>query len=192
MDKTVIFMSQPIENMNWWNINTRRTAAVDALKEYFKGRGRELIFSDEAEEDGRPADIPNENIWRLAKKLFMMAKCDYICMCPEWEFSRQCRIEHAIAKHYAANIIYLDADYGVHWVEPKTMDDERDPDNNENILMELRELNSTAKEIKKSLAKEETPATAISLGDIQRYERYRENYIAKRKLVEETENERKN
>lgn len=106
MNKTAM-LSQPMAGKSEAEIAATRERAIKALE----GMGYTVIntlFTDEwySEEAMSKRGVVNRPLTFFAKSVENMALCDAAYFCKGWEFTRGCKLEHAVAEAYGLEIIY--------------------------------------------------------------------------------------
>lgn len=195
-EKIKVFISQPMSGLSDEHILDQRRLAITLLENFIFPNDEVEILSTFIEDDLPEAiEASKSGVWYLGRSLQMLANADYIYMCKGWEKARGCCIELETAEKYGINVLYYpNSRNNLHCIDLMSKEDvpeEKEPSVDERILKELQDLKSIASEIMIFLSIESTKLqdkTTVSLGDIQRYERYRENYVAKKRLVKEEEN----
>lgn len=100
-------LSQPMANKTEAEIVATRECAIKALE----GMGYTVIntlFTDEwySEEAMLKRGVVNRPLTFFAKSVENMTLCNAVYFCKGWEFTRGCKLEHAIAEAYGLEIIY--------------------------------------------------------------------------------------
>ncbi len=100
-------LSQPMANKTEAEIAETRERAIKVLE----GMGYTVIntlFTDEwySDEAMLKRGVVNRPLTFFAKSVENMALCNAVYFCKGWEFTRGCKLEHAIAEAYGLEIIY--------------------------------------------------------------------------------------
>lgn len=100
-------LSQPMANKTEAEIVATRERAIKALE----GMGYAVVntlFTDEwySKEAMQKRGVVNIPLTFFAKSVENMALCDAAYFCKGWEFTRGCKLEHAVAEAYGLKIIY--------------------------------------------------------------------------------------
>lgn len=100
-------LSQPMANKTEAEIAETRERAIKVLE----GMGYTVIntlFTDEwySDEAMLKRGVVNRPLTFFAKSVENMTLCNAVYFCKGWEFTRGCKLEHAIAEAYGLEIIY--------------------------------------------------------------------------------------
>lgn len=100
-------LSQPMANKTEAEIVATRECAIKALE----GMGYTVIntlFTDAwySAEAMSKRGVVNRPLTFFAKSVENMTLCNAVYFCKGWEFTRGCKLEHAIAEAYGLEIIY--------------------------------------------------------------------------------------
>ena len=104
MEKTKIFISQPMNGLNEEEIKTEREKIEKAaLTEYPNG---EIVDSYFGNFD--TTNIKNKLVAYLGKSICKLAESDVAYFGKGWEKARGCRIEHSVCEDYNIKIVEME------------------------------------------------------------------------------------
>lgn len=104
MNKTKVFISQPMKDLTEEEILAKRNYAID----YVSRLGFEYEIIDSYFEDYDPeAEGLNAPVAFLAKSIELLAQADLALFIDGWDEARGCKIEQLIASNYGIECVYL-------------------------------------------------------------------------------------
>ena len=118
-----VFISQPIKDKSYEQVENERQVIIDRVKEYFKTNNLQFVKSHFSNDDFE-ISAQNHSLYLLAKCLEILSDCDIIVMATGWENARGCRIEYECARLYGIMVIFEDTKY---IVDEKQFEVDRDP-----------------------------------------------------------------
>lgn len=110
-EKLKVFISQPIGDRTYEEVELIRQSIVDKLIKYFDGGDKITIADLHFNLAGKQGVYKNESLYWLAKSLEILSECDIIVMASGWEKARGCRIEYECARLYDIMVIFEDTEY---------------------------------------------------------------------------------
>lgn len=99
-----VFISQMMAYKTPEEILAQRNKA----KKFLEDLGHTVVDSyfGEDSEANLDKNVKNIPLYRLGQSLQIMAECDAVYFCSDWEKSRGCRIEYQAADDYGLQLLY--------------------------------------------------------------------------------------